>query len=270
MTPIAEVFASIRPRYPELAGRVALVTGSSRGIGKGIALRLAREAMKIVLHGYDAAELDATAAQFQSLGVTATALQSDFSSAEGVEALFRHTLDSFGTLDLLVNNAADLRRHHMFDGDLPLLDHQLAVNVRAPYLCAYRAAEIMRGAGGGSIVNISSVGGVQAHWSGLPYDVTKGALDSMTKAMALEVARMGIRVNAIGPGPIHIERQPPLDDPGMLAVAGRVPMARFGSTLEIGSVVAFLASDDASYVTGQILYVDGGLTAQLSPPGSPV
>lgn len=271
MTSIAEQFAAIRPRYAELAGRVALVTGSSRGIGKGIALRLAREGMKLVLHGYDAAELDATAAEFQALGAVVSALPADFSSSQAVEALLSHTLAAFGTLDLLVNNAADLRRYHLFAGDLELLDHQLAVNVRAPYLCAYRAAAIMRDAGsGGSIVNISSVGGARAHWRGLPYDVTKGALDSLTQALALEAARYGVRVNAIGPGPIHVEKQPPLDDPGMIAVAERVPLARFGSPLEIGSAVAFLASDDASYITGQVLYVDGGLTAQLSPPNSPV
>jgi NAD(P)-dependent dehydrogenase (short-subunit alcohol dehydrogenase family) len=100
--------------------------------------------------------------------------------------------------------------------------------------------------------------------------MTKGAIDSMTQAMALELARKGIRVNAIGPGAIHIERQPPLDDPGMVAVAERVPMGRFGAPVEIGAMVAFLASDDASYITGQVFYVDGGLTAQLSSPTAQV
>jgi 3-oxoacyl-[acyl-carrier protein] reductase len=269
MTEIAALFESIRPRYSELGGQVALVTGSNRGIGKGIALRLASEGMKIVLHGYEADELDATAAQFKSLGIQYAAVQSDFSRADGVEPLFKAALGTFGRLDLLVNNAADLRRHHMLQGDLPLLDHQLAVNVRAPYQCAYRAAEIMRDKGG-NIVNISSVGGMQAHWSGLPYDVTKGAINSMTQAMALELARYGVRVNAIAPGAIHIERQPPLTDPGMMAVAKRVPLERFGTPLEIGASVAFLASEDAGYITGHVLYVDGGLTAQLSPVNAQV
>ncbi len=264
MTEIAALFASLRPRYPELAGHVALITGSSRGIGKGIALRLAREGMKLVLHGYDAAELDATTNEFRALGAAVTAVQSDFSADDGVEPLFQQTLKTFGTIDLLVNNAADLRRTSMFAGDLPLLDHQLAVNVRAPYLCAYRAAEIMRAHGSGNIVNISSVGGMQAHWRGLPYDVTKGALNSMTQAMALELARFNIRVNAIAPGFIRVERAG-TDERAIQAVADRIPMARAGLPVEIGASVAYLASDDASYVTGHILYVDGGLTAQLSP-----
>jgi NAD(P)-dependent dehydrogenase (short-subunit alcohol dehydrogenase family) len=270
MTETASLFESIRPRYAELSGRVALITGSSRGIGKGIALRLAREGMKVVLHGYDADELHATADELAALGAAVASIATDFSSDAGIEPLFALTLDTFGRLDLLVNNAADLRREHMLAGDRELLDHQLAVNVRAPYLCAYRAAEIMSKAGGGNIISISSVGGSRAHWRGLPYDMTKGAIDSMTQAMALELARTGIRVNAIGPGAIHIERQPPLDDPGMVAVAERVPMGRFGAPLEIGAMVAFLASDDASYITGQVFYVDGGLTAQLSSPTAQV
>lgn len=268
-TSLESLFASIQPRYPEFKDQVALITGSSRGIGKGVALRLAREGMKLVLHGHVQAEIEQTTAEFQALGATVIGTHADFSQDEAVDQLFEQTLTAFGTLDLLVNNAADLRRAHLFEADA-LLDDELAINLRAPYRCARRAAEIMRPKQRGSIVNISSVGGLRAHWRGLPYDVTKGAIDAMTKAMALDLAQIGIRMNAISPGAIHVEHSRPLDDPQMQAVAERIPLARFGLPLEIGSVVAFLASSDASYIVGENLYVDGGITAQLSPPNQPI
>jgi len=263
------LFESIRPRYPELKDQVALITGSCRGIGKGIALRLAREGMKVVIHGLDQGEVDATVGELKDCGAQVVGLQADFSDNAAVDRLFQTTLDSFGTVDLLVNNAADLRRAHLYDADT-LLDHQLAVNLRAPYVCARRAAEIMHPHKRGSIVNISSVGGLRAHWAGLPYDVTKGGIDAMTRAMALDLAQDGIRMNGVAPGAIRVERTPPEATPGIQAVSERIPLGRFGSVLEIGAAVAFLASDDASYIIGQIIYVDGGITSQLSPPNQPI
>jgi NAD(P)-dependent dehydrogenase (short-subunit alcohol dehydrogenase family) len=267
---IASVFEAIRPRYPEFKDQVALITGSSRGIGKGSALRLAREGMKIVIHGVNRDEIESTTHELQGLGIECIGVYADFASEDDIDKLFQQVKDHFVTLDLLVNNAADLRRQHLFDADPSLLDHQLAVNIRAPYLCVQFAAALMRPAQRGNIVNISSVGGLRAHWAGLPYDVTKGALDAMTRAMALDLAREGIRINGIAPGAIQNDRTPALDDPRIQALAQRIPMARLGFPLEIGAVVAFLASEDASYITGQVLYVDGGVTAQLSPPGQPI
>jgi len=263
-------YTSLRPRYPELAGQVAIITGSSRGIGKGIALRLAREGMVVVINGRTPETVEATASELRDLGAQVLAVPADVGRKEGVDRLFDETLRAFGSVDLLVNNAASLRREHFFDVDETLLDLQLRNNIRGPYLCAFRAAEVMRTAGRGNIIHISSVGGLRAHWRGLPYDVTKGAIDAMTRAMALELARYGIRVNAIAPGAISTERTPPPDSPRSSAVVERIPMCRRGLPLEIGSVVAFLASPDASYITGQVIYVDGGLTAQLSPSGQPV
>jgi NAD(P)-dependent dehydrogenase (short-subunit alcohol dehydrogenase family) len=154
--------------------------------------------------------------------------------------------------------------------DESLLDSQLASNIRGPYMCAYRAAEVMREVGHGNIVHISSVGGLRAHWRGLPYDVTKGAIDAMTRAMALELAAYGIRVNAVAPGATRTERTPSPEHPRVQATSRRVPLGRFGLPLEIGAAVAFLASPDASYITGQVIYVDGGITVQLSPPDQPL
>lgn len=216
---IASVFEAIRPRYPEFKDQVALITGSSRGIGKGIALRLAREGMKIVIHGVIQEEIDSTTQAFQALGVACIGVYAEFTSEDEINKLFQQVKDHFGMLDLLVNNAADLRRQHLFDADPSLLDHQLAVNIRAPYLCVQHAAAMMHPTQHGNIVNISSVGGLRAHWAGLPYDVTKGALDAMTRAMALDLAREGIRINGIAPGAIQNDRTPALDDPRIQALA---------------------------------------------------
>jgi glucose 1-dehydrogenase len=188
-----------------------------------------------------------------------------------VRRLIDSTVTAFGAVDLLVNNAADLRRKHIFDVDEELLDAQLAVNIKAPYLGAQYAAEVMRERGaGGSIIQISSVGGLRAHWRALPYDMTKGALDAMTRAMANELAQFGIRVNAIGPGAIDTGWVNRAGKAGAEALVERIPLLRVGNPQDIASSVAFLASDDASYITGQVIYVDGGITMQLSPKNAPL
>lgn len=264
------VFNNIQPRYPEFEGKVALVTGSSRGIGKGIALRLAREGMKLVINGLDTERVATTTGELQPLGVSVLGIAADVGNSDEVDRLFGKTLDVFCRLDLLVNNAADLRRVSFFEIDEAMLDHQLAANIRGPFICSRRAAGIMVDQGGGNIIHISSVGGLRAHWPGLPYDFTKGALDAMTRAMGLELADYGIRVNAVAPGATRTEKTPPPDHPRMQAFSNRIPLGRFGLAEEIGAAVAFLASADAGYITGQVLYVDGGITAQLSSKESPI
>jgi 3-oxoacyl-[acyl-carrier protein] reductase len=260
---LKELYNAIQPRYPEFKGQVAIITGSSRGIGKGIAVRLAREGMKVVINGINPGRATGTAAQIAELGVETLGVPANVGTTEGVQVLIGQTLQVFGRLDLVVNNAADLRRVPFFQIDEAMLDNQLAANIRGPFLLSLKAAEIMKEARYGNLIHISSVGGKLAHWPGLPYDMTKGALDSMTQAMALDLAEYGIRVNAIAPGATVTERTPPPQDPRIQAVNKRIPLLRFGLAAEIGAVVAFLASPEASYITGQVIYVDGGLTAQL-------
>jgi 3-oxoacyl-[acyl-carrier protein] reductase len=125
----------------------------------------------------------------------------------------------------------------------------------------------MQAGAGGSIIHISSVGALRAHRRGLPYDATKGAINAMTMAMAIDLAEYNIRVNAIGPGVTRTYRTPAEDHPKVQEITNRIPLHRFGTVSDIASLVAFLASSEASYMTGQVLYVDGGITAQLSPPG---
>ena len=265
---IEQHFQSLVPRYPELLGQVAVVTGGAKGIGQGIVMRLAREGMRVAVGDIDEEALALTASTLRSLGAKILALHGDLSRSDDIRQLFARTVEPFESVDLLVNNAADLTRGRLLDPHEGLLDLQLATNVRGPYLCSYHAAKIMRGnGGGGSIVHISSVGAQRAHWKGLPYDVTKGAIDAMTRAMAIDLAEHRIRVNAIGPGAVRKLHTPPAEARWAEEAAGRIPLHRLGLISEISSTVAFLASPEASYITGQVIYVDGGITAQLSPPG---
>jgi NAD(P)-dependent dehydrogenase (short-subunit alcohol dehydrogenase family) len=263
-------FQSIPQRYPEFRGQVALVTGSAAGIGKGIALRLAREGMRIVITSKTPEKVKATAAEFRGLGVEVVDYVGDISRAQDVDALFKATLDAFGTVDLLVNNAGKLGAPRFPDLDEARFDEFMDTNVKGAFLCSRRAVEVMIGRSGGNIIHISSVGGLRAHEHAVAYDASKAAIDGLTRAMAVELADYGIRVNAIAPGAIYTERRPPPDDPQVREQAERIPLRRMGSTLEIASVVAFLASPDAAYITGQVIYVDGGITTQLSPRGQAI
>lgn len=262
-------FGSVTPRYAELSGQVAVVTGAAKGIGQGIAVRLASEGMRVVAADTDAEALAVTGELLRGTNATVLEFLGDLSREDEITRMFDLTVETFGAVDLLVNNAAHLERRTVFDEHRALLDLQLATNVRSPYLASQRAAEIMRdGGGGGNIVNISSVGALRAHHRGLPYDVTKGAINAMTLAMAVDLGKYGIRVNAIGPGVTHTYRTDPhTGSPEYRATEAGIPLGRFGTVSDIGAMVAFLASTDASYITGQVVYVDGGISAQLSPPG---
>lgn len=266
-TEIEERFFSITPRYPELKGQVAVVTGGAKGIGQGIVLRLAREGMQVVIGDFDEESLETTTTSLGNLGAKVLGFQGDLSQSDVIRELFEQTTRKFKSVYLLVNNAADLQRKRLLDQHEDLLNSQLATNILGPYVCSYHAAEIMRAGSGGNIIHISSVGALRAHWRGFPYDVTKGAINAMTRAMAIDLAEYKIRVNAIGPGAIRTYRTPPIEHPVIQEVAERIPLQKLGTVEEISSVVAFLASPEASYITGQVIYVDGGITAQLSPRG---
>lgn len=272
MTNISEHFHTLPARYPELRGKVAVITGSASGVGKGIALRLAREGMRVVITGLDGSLVQETANQLDALGVEALAFPGDLSSSAMIQRLFDETVRVWGGVDLLVNNAADTRRVHTLDMSESLLDNQLTVNIRVPTLCAQHAARLMQDKGGG-IVNITSVGAIRAHLTAMPYDMTKGAMDALTRSLAIELARYRIRANAIAPGLVYVERVAQIaerDPAGYARMVGMIPLDRPASAVEIGAMVAFLASDDAAYITGQVFYVDGGLSAQLSPPGQEI
>lgn len=255
--------------YPELHGRVALVTGAAKGIGRAIAERLGSEGMRLVLADIDRDALEGTRSSLAGDGAEVVAVRTDVARDDDLDDLFAAAVDAFGAVDVLVNNAAVLERRRAFDEHLALVDIELATNVRAPYICSLRAARLMAQARRGSIVNLSSVGALRAHHRGLPYDVTKGAIDAMTRAMAIDLGEYGVRVNAVAPGVIHTYRTDPYTgSSGYRATEERIPLRRFGTVHDIAAAVAFLASDESAYVTGQVLYVDGGITSQLSPTGA--
>jgi NAD(P)-dependent dehydrogenase (short-subunit alcohol dehydrogenase family) len=260
------MFLSAPARYPELRNKVALVTGSGKGIGKGIAVRLGKEGMKVVINARSVEDVERVSSELSALGVDTLPVPGDISETEDIQRLIDQTIEKYGRIDLVVNNAARLHRVMFFDVSEEMFINEMDTNVKAPFLLSYKAAQVMRKQGNGNIVHISSVGGLRAHFPGLPYDATKGALDAMTKVMGIELAQFGIRVNAIAPGAIYTENRHPLDDPRMVEYAKRIPSNRLGLPLEIGAAVAFLASDDADYIIGQVIYVDGGITSQLSPP----
>jgi len=263
-------FDEITPRYPELQGRVALVTGSGRGIGKAIAVRFAREGAKVVVTSRTEEAVAQTVEELRAHGADAIGVPGDLRSAEDVRTLFERIDETYGALDVLVNNAANLKRLPVTEVDRDFFEDEFAANVSGAYHCSRLAADRMMAASGGSIINISSVGGHGAHWPSMPYDATKGAIDVMTRGMGIELADKGVRVNGVAPGATYnrsVDPPPPDFRPERHE---RIPIRRIAGGLEIAAVVAFLASDEASYIIGQIIYVDGGLTAQLAPRSAAV
>jgi len=253
-----------------LAGKVAVVTGSSRGIGKATAIRLAAEGARVVVHGKtDGGRLRAIVDAIARDGGQAVAVGADVGDEAAVDRLFERTLGTFGTVDVLVNNAAwSDPKAHVLEMEPAMWDEVMRSNLRSVFLCTNRAARIMVDQRKpGAIVNLTSFGGARAHRNMAAYDTTKGGVEAFTRAAALDLGPFGIRVNAVGPGAIMTEQ---FVDQGADARKERgapVPLeARGGDPDEVARVIAFMASDDASYVTGQVLYVDGGMLAQLRSP----
>ncbi len=264
------VFDEITPRYPELRNRVVLVTGSGRGIGKAIAFRFAREGARVVITGRSAAAVAETVAELRSCRAEAIGFPADLRRAAQVDELFERIDAKYGPTDVLVNNAANLKRLPISETSRAFFEEEFSTNVAGAFHCSRLASDRMIEIGGGSIVNISSVGGFAAHWPSLPYDATKGALDSMTRGMAVELADRGIRVNGVAPGATYNRGLEPAPEDYRSDWNARIPIRRIAGAFEVAAVVAFLTSDEASYIVGQVLYVDGGLTAQLTPRTAPI
>jgi len=244
-----------------LEGKVAIVTGGGHGIGRGIAERFAAEGARVTVNDVDAARAEETAA---AIGEAALALPADVSDSADVDRLFDATIERFGTVDVLVNNAGliDVERH-VLEADEGWWDRVLDVNLKGQFLCALRAAKWMAAHGGGSMINLSSGGARAAHRGMVSYDASKGGVEGMTRALALDLAPYGIRVNALAPGAIDVMG---LSEEQQASRGETIPLGRVGTPEDMAGPAVFLASDDARYVTGVALSVDGGLLAQQRSP----
>ena len=242
-----------------LQGRVVIVTGAAQGIGEACARRFAREGARVVIADVADARGQALATELQARYV-----HCDVGDRAQVDALVAAALQAHGRIDVLVNNAGIFKAADFLDVTEADFDAVLRVNLKGAFLVGQAVARAMAQAGGGAIVNMSSVNSVLAIPSIASYNVSKGGINQLTRAMALALADKGVRVNAVGPGTIATElaAQAVLtSEEAKNKIMMRTPLKRLGSPSEIADVVAFLASDAASYITGEIVMVDGGRMA---------
>jgi glucose 1-dehydrogenase len=257
-----------------LQGKVAVVTGGSSGIGQAIAIRLGHEGVDVAINYVgrpDGAEetketiehgVDICMKQMSEAGTRPTLVAADVSKADEVESMFEQVYAEYGHIDYLINNAGIQIAEDTDKLAVEDFDKVLAVNLRGAFLCAQQAVRYFLDGGGGAIVNVSSVHQVIPKPRFLGYSVSKGGMQNLTHTLALEYAARDVRVNSIGPGatvtPINRSW---IDDPvKRLAVESHIPMRRAGDAEEMAAVTAFLCSDEAAYITGQTIFVDGGLT----------
>jgi NAD(P)-dependent dehydrogenase (short-subunit alcohol dehydrogenase family) len=239
-----------------LGGRVCIVTGGSQGIGEACARRFAREGAKVVIADIDDARGQALAAELKGLYV-----HCDVGEKAQADRLMDDTLRSHGRIDVLVNNAGIFRAADFLEVTEADFDAVLRVNLKGAFLCGQAAARHMVKAGGGSIVNMSSVNGFLTIPNIASYNVSKGGINQLTRVMALALAEKGVRVNAVAPGTIATElaaKAVLTSEEAKKKIMSRTPMKRLGEPMEIADAVAYLASDAASYITGEILVIDGG------------
>ncbi|MDB5763649.1 MAG: dehydrogenase [Herminiimonas sp.] len=245
----------------KLHQKVAIVTGAAHGIGLACARRFVQEGAQVMFADVDATAGTAAAAQ---LGAAAAFCRTDVSLKTDVELLIGTTLATFGRIDILINNAGITHAADFLDLAEEDFDRVLRVNLKSMFLCGQAAARVMVRQGSGAIINMSSVNAVLAIPNQVPYVVSKGGINQLTRVMALGLAPYGIRVNAIGPGTIMTElaKQAVLSsDEARRKILSRTPLGRCGEPEEVAAIAAFLASDDASYMSGQTIYADGGRLA---------
>ena len=241
-----------------LTGKIALVTGASRGIGEAIALCLARKGADVAVnYSSDEAGAKAVAGKIEKLGRRAIAVRGSVADEEQVREMVIRVKEKFGRIDLLVNNAGIVRDKTLKNMSLEEWNAVIRTNLTGTFQVAKHALEIMPD--GGSIVNISSVVGINGNFGQSNYAASKAGIIGVTKSLAKEVARRRIRVNAVAPGFIETEMTKGIPYIRTVIVKMFVPLKRLGTVDDVANVVAFLLSDDASYITSQVIRVDGGL-----------
>jgi 3-oxoacyl-[acyl-carrier protein] reductase len=245
------------------SGRVAIVTGGGRGIGRAVAVRLAGEGANVAISFRSNEDAAGEAAEaVRGAGVECEIFRGDVASPEDVQALFKGVSDAFGRVDILVNNAGIRRDNLMMRMKEEEFDAVLRTNLGGTYLCTRAALRPMIRARWGRIVNISSVVGLVGNAGQANYAASKAGIIGFTKSVAREVAQRGITANAIAPGYVETELTGSLPEEVKGRIREQVPVGRFGETEEVAEAVAFLAGEGAGYVTGQTIAVDGGMTMQ--------
>lgn len=244
----------------KLTGRVALVTGASRGIGKEIALELAREGADVAVN-FSGSEAKAheVVAEIKAMGRNSIAIQANVADADAVTEMINKTIATFGKLDLLVNNAGVTRDNLIMRMKESDWDTVMNINLKGVFLCTKAVTRQMLKQKSGRIVNIASIVGVSGNPGQANYVAAKAGVIGLTKSTARELASRGITVNAIAPGFIETEMTDALSEELKASMLTQIPLARFGQPSDIAKLVTFLSSDDAAYITGQTLHIDGGM-----------
>ncbi len=243
----------------KLQDKVAIVTGGSRGIGKAIALRLATEGAKVVVTATTKAGADKTAEEIRQNGGQATGFEANVAEVKQVEALIKGTVEQFGGLHILVNNAGITRDNlvmRMSDEDWNAV---ISTNLTGTFNCIRAASKIMMKQRSGKIINITSVVALMGNKGQANYCAAKAGVIGLTKSVARELASRNVQINAIAPGFITTDMTAVLPEAAKTAMAQEIPLERMGTPEEVASAVAFLASADADYMTGQVLNIDGGM-----------
>lgn len=244
----------------ELDGKTALITGSARGLGKAIAIKLASLGANIVLNDIPSSEeLDATAEELRKAGYNAAVTRGDVRNQDDVKTMISTAVESFGSLDILVNNAGVTRDKPMAMMSEEDWDLVLDINLKGAFLCTKFAVKQMIRQKYGRIVNIASVAGRYGNRGQANYSASKAGLIGLTKSTAKEFAPKGITCNAVTPGLIQSQMTDALPEEVRQKYLENIPLGRFGTPEDVANVVAFLASDEASYVTAQVIDIDGGL-----------
>src|SRR5712691_10694428 len=251
-----------------LQGQAALVTGASRGIGKEIALELARHGCRVAVNYFNdpAPMVDATVSEIRALGGEVLPIAADIRSSSQVTAMFEQVIAGFGRLDILVNNAGVQTFKPLLDVTEEEWDLVIDTNLKGCFICTQQAGRYMKDHGGGSIVNLGSGCNNLAFPRLVAYTASKGGIEMFTKESAVELGPYGIRVNCIAPGSIESERTK-TEDPDYAGTWARLtPLGRVGTAADIAPTVVFLASKDAVFISGQTIWLDGGLFTQAPWP----
>ncbi|HHV59897.1 MAG TPA: 3-oxoacyl-[acyl-carrier-protein] reductase [Clostridiaceae bacterium] len=244
----------------DLKGKTALITGSGRGLGKSIALTLARMGANIVLNDIaNSDSVDQTAIEFKNSGYNVLVTKGDVRNPDDVETMINKAVEVFGGIDILVNNAGITRDTLMVRMSLEDWNDVLDINLKGAFLCTKAVARVMMKQRSGKIINISSVAGLMGNPGQANYSASKAGLIGLTKTTAKELASRGITCNAVAPGLIKSKMTDVLPDKVKENYLNNIPLGRFGTPEDVANVVGFLASSLSDYITGQVINIDGGL-----------